>query len=337
MIGQGELRAAESARGVSDAAAALLRRVRTNGDAEEAVDRLELQLRAATDAAVQGFDDQTAVTDTDLLATAAAQLTIGLTAFAAESTLDGSSDAAEFAAATANLERLANALERPDPIGEVQGFEQDGTPGDDLRTVASSSLTSMTSAACDVLNAVLDKTLRPLLSKVPDEIVTTVTEWDVPGRLARWGVRAVKRGFELLAMFVNSAAIERIRDQLDSVLGRLGHGEDQAVLTSWAIGADSVRDTAEVPRSATARATAIRDLGELAQRFGKLCELLRRIGLAVVSLGAVLALLHIAGTAIVTAGLVLVIAAVLVLGRDYTGASDLPGPVVGVRLILEGR
>jgi len=56
-----------------------------------------------------------------------------------------------------------------------------------------------------------------------------------------------------------------------------------------------------------------------------------------VGLGGLLALLHVTlphSLTVTTIGLALVLGAAVVIGRDYTGASDLPGRVRGVRLVL---
>ena len=335
-----QLRAADSARAVRDAALGVLRRVRADApDTEAAVDRLELQLRLAADEAVQGFDDETEVTEVDLLATAASQLGIGLTALSAEAALSAPRDAATLENSSQDLGRLADALERPaDRPGWVQGFDADDAQPAGLADAAGAALDRMTAVAASVVTAVLDKTLKPLVAKVPDGMRTTMVDWDVPGRIARWGLRAIRRSLDLLSRLVDSAAIDRMRKQIDDVLGRLGRGEDRTVVAGWAIGADSVRAIAATERSDEDRSRAVRQLADLSERFDKLCDLLRRIANLVVSIGPVLALFSVPHVAvIIPIGLTLVIGAVLMLGRDYTGATDLPGAVLGVRLVLEGQ
>ncbi len=335
-----QLRAADSARAVSDAALGVLRRVRADDpDTESAVDRLELQLRLAAEEAVQGFEDESTVTEADLLATAASQLGIGLTALSAEVALSTPRDAATLESSSQDLGRLADALERPPQRPDwVQGFDADGAQPAGLADAAAAALDRMTSVAASVVTVVLDKALKPLVAKVPDGMQATLADWDIPGRIARWGLRAIRRSLDLLSRLIDSAAIERLRKQIDDVLSRLGQGEDRTVVAGWAIGADAVRAIPSVERSADGRAIGVRQLAELSERFDKLCDLLRRIAGLIVSIGPVLALLSVphAGL-IVPVGLILVVGAVLMLGRDYTGATDLPGSVLGVRLILEGK
>lgn len=335
-----QLRAADSARAVSDAALGVLRRVRADDpDTESAVDRLELQLRLAAAEAVQGFEDETAVTEVDLLATAASQLGIGLTALSAEAALATPRDAATLEDSSQHLGRLADVLERPaEQPDRVQGFDADAAEPAGLADAAVAALDRMTAAAAAAVTAVLDKTLKPLVAKVPDGMRTTIIDWDVPGRIARWGLRAIRRSLDLLSRLVDSTAIDRMRKQIDDVLGRLGRGEDRTVVAGWAIGADSVRPIAAVERSEEGRSRAVRQLADLSERFDKLCDLLRRIASLIVSIGPVLALFSVPHVAVITPiGLALVVGAVLMLGRDYTGATDLPGSVLGVRLVLEGR
>ena len=67
--------------------------------------------------------------------------------------------------------------------------------------------------------------------------------------------------------------------------------------------------------------------------------MLRRVAIAMVDLAATMAMLSVTiphAALLTTSVLVLVIAAVVLLGREYTGAWDLPGPVRGVLLVATG-
>ena len=84
-------------------------------------------------------------------------------------------------------------------------------------------------------------------------------------------------------------------------------------------------------------ANLVAELANLSARFGRLCRLLRGVVVALAGAASALALLHVTMPHVVpltAAGVVLVLGVTIVLGRDYTGASDLPGPVRGVRILL---
>jgi hypothetical protein len=84
-------------------------------------------------------------------------------------------------------------------------------------------------------------------------------------------------------------------------------------------------------------ATLVRELAEVADRYSRLCTLLGRVAVAVTGLAAVLAVFQITlahAAAITTAGLAIVLGVLVVLGRDHTGANDLPGGVRGVGVLM---
>jgi hypothetical protein len=338
--------AVEGARSIGNAASALLRTVGTDqGNLETSLERLELNAVRAVDQSTQRFDAGTSgePTEEDMLVVALSQLSIGNTLLAAESAVASPQQTDRLRSAVTELETMADALEAEDALPTlVQGF--DTSPDGSLLGVVDAALAAldeMASTAADVATAVLDKALKPLVERVPATLRDLGGELnlDIPGRLARWGLRAVRGGLDLLLQLVDLEAVERVRARIDQVLARLGQGEDSVVLAGWAIGADAVRAilSDRDPSQRTEREALVRELAELTERFGRLCRLLRRIAVAVASLAATLALLHIAlpqAVAVTTLGLVLVLAAVVVVGRDYTGASDLPGRVRGVRLLV---
>lgn len=337
--------AVEDARSVGYAATALLRKVRSDqGDVEAALERLELNAGRAIDNPVQGFDTGPGgqLVDEDVLAVALSQLEIGNTLLAAESALASPEESDRLGSALVALDGTADALEAEDAASTLrQGF--DTSPGGTPLPVidaARAALDEMAAAAAQVATAVLDKTLQPILKHVPDPLPGLAGELDldIPGRLTRLGLRAVRRGLDLLLRLVDLQAVARVRDQIDQVLAQLGRGEDAAVLAGWAIGADAVRTalTGREPGEAE-RSALTRELADLTQQFLRRCLLLRRVAVAVAGLAATLALFHVVvpqALALTTLGLVLVLGAVVLLGRDYTGANDLPGRVRGVRLVV---
>lgn len=335
----------QDARSVGNAASALLRKVRSGqGDVETALDRLELNAVRAIESPVQGFDTGPGgqPTDEDVLAVALSQLGIGNTLLAAESAVASPEQTDRLESAVLALEGTADALEAEDAESAlVQGF--DTSPGGvplPLVDAARTALDEMASTAAEVATAVLDKTLQPIVQRVPDPLPSLGEELDldIPGRLTRWGLRAVRRGLDLLLRLVDLQAIERVRGRIDQVLARLGQGEDGTVLAGWAIGADAVRAslTDRAP-SEVGHSALVQELADLTERFLRLCRLLRRVAVVIAGLAATLALLHVTvphALALTTLGLVLVLGAVVIVGRDYTGATDLPGRVRGVRLVV---
>ena len=340
--------AVRDARSVGGAADAVLRAIRSNRDPGPALDRLELQAARVVGDSVQGFDaDGAEPSEQDLLATAVTQLGIGTTLLHTEAAAAAPAPAparpvAELQSAVTTLERTADALEaQAAPAPLAQGF--DTRPGGAPLPVADAALAAlaeMAGAAADVATAILDRTLKPLVDRVPAALRDFGAELDldIPGRLARWGLRAVRKGLDLLLRLVDLAAVERYRERLDAVLARLGQGEDAAVLTGWAIGVEEVR--ADLTASGAGRAVdeaLVAELARLADRFAELCRLLSKVAGLIAGLATALALFQVTlphAAAVTAVGLVLVLAAAVALGRDYTGASDLPGRVHGVGVLL---
>lgn len=336
--------AVRDARSVGGAADAVARAIRSNGDVESALDQLELQAAHIVGDSVQGFDaDGVEPSDEELLAIAVSQLGIGTTLLCTEAaaapTAGGS--VAELQSAVTTLERTADALEEHGAAAPLeQGF--DTRPGGSPLPVADAALAAldeMADAAGDVATAILDRTLKPLVDRVPAPLkdIGTQLGLDIPGRLARWGLRAVRKGLDLLLRLVDFEAVERYRERLDAVLTRLGQGEDAAVLSGWAIGVEAVRAEVTAGRPAGVDEALVRELAGLADRFAQLCRLLRRVAGLIAGLAATLALFQITlahAVGVTALGLVLVLAAMVALGRDYTGASDIPGRVRGVRVLL---
>ena len=235
-------RTVEDARSVGAAAHGLLLAIRAGGaDVDSAVDWLEVNAVQVIGDPTKGFDaDGEAPTDEELLATATAQLSIGTTLLAAEAATESPQQVGMLQAATGALDGVADAL-AVDGAGPLvtQGF--DVSPGGVLRSVndaARAALDEMAGGAAEVATSVLDKTLKPVLEHIVAEPIRNIVkdlDLDVGGRLGRWGLRAVRRGLDILWRLVSIDAIERVRDRIEAVLKRLGGGDDAAVLAGWAI------------------------------------------------------------------------------------------------------
>lgn len=326
----------DSARSVAAAARALARTIRTGGDVETAADRLELNARDAVDVSERGFGPEAAPSDDELLATALTQLSIGTALCEAQRALTTSTNADQLESASTSLDATADLMENLEAApDELLGF--DSGPDRSAVEAGQSTLDSMGVAAAEVMAAMLNKLAKPIVDKVPEELKDHLSG-DLPGRVAGLALRAVRRGLDLLSRLVSLGLIEKIRADIDDVLARLGQGEDGAVLAGWVIGVPGVRAKLTEP-GGDSTADLRHQLDELAARFAKLCKLLRRIALVIAGLATTLAFIHITlphAAAVTAVGLVLVVGTMIVLGRDYTGANDLPGPILGVRLLFEG-
>ncbi len=344
-----ETAAAES-RSVATAAASLLRSVQgRGGDLDNALDRLELQARRAIESPpVQGFDAAApdTVTDEDVMADALSQLSIGLTLVSAEAAVNQEEGVPHLDDAVSSLEATATVIESGGAAqAAVLGFDTapDGVLLS-LQDAAIQSLDEMSAAATDVATAILDKARKPLMKAVPEQLRDPITTYadEVGGRLLRWGLRAVRKGLDLLLGLVDLALVERARDTIDQILAGLERDEDAETLMAFAIGAQAVRADLQRPAdpsSEEAHRRLVTDLAGLADRFARLCVVLRRIASVIAGLTGVLLVVPIAvphATPLTVAGLCIVLGAVVVLGRDYTGATDLPGRVLGVRLLVAG-
>jgi hypothetical protein len=342
----------DDARRVASAARDLVRAIENVGDVEEAVDALEACARQAVDVTVHGFDaGQAGEPDPeDMLAVALTQLEIGNTLLAAQRALTASGKAPRLDSAATSLEDAADVTDFLWAAAPgMYGFDGARAAVMNLPDTAFAALDAMAAAAADVTTDLLGKALTPAVDRVPDSRIDLADLCvDIPGRLARWGAQAVRQGLKLLAAVVSPQAVERARDRIDEVLARLGH-DDRLVLAGWAIGADSVRDRlAECVLSNESRdsggaegeiARVAADLSRLADRFGRLCRMLRRVAIAMVDLAATMAMVSVTiphPALLTTSLLVLVIAAVVLLGCEYTGAWDLPGPASGVLLVAIG-
>lgn len=340
--------AAANSRAVALAASALLRSVReARADTETAADRLELQARRTIDSPVQGFDAAgEPATEEDVLSEALSQIGIGLTLVSAQSALEKPEGVAQLDASISSLESTAETIESGTGNGAgVHGF--DTAPGGVLLPVpdaAIQSLDEMSASAAEVATGLLDKARQPLLLAIPEKLRDPIADHVSAhaGRLLRWGLRAVRRGLDLLLSMVDLTLVEKARDKLDQVLAGLQRGDDVRALMSVAIGAEGLRAAlAQAPKpekDPQERRETVTRLAQLSERFGRLCGVLRQIAAVLAGLAGALALVSVAlphATAVTLAGLSIVLGAVVILGRDYTGATDLPGRVRGVRLLVE--
>jgi hypothetical protein len=343
--------AVTNARSMSAAADSLLRALPAGGDnLERAADRLESRAAAVLDDSVAAFDStqqgQAAPSDEELLADSLSQFSIGLTLIAADTAMSSAPQEHRLGAAIADLDRTADVLEAASAEQSVvRGFDtHPGGEGLSVKDAALAALDEMAATAATVATSLVSRTIRPLIDHLPDDLGSALAKLnaDVTGRFLRWGLRAVRRGLDLLLSMADLPAVERVRDRIDHVLVRLGQGSDPAVLTGWAIGVEDVREklSSGSVLGASDNEDLVATLAELASRYSSLCTLLKRIAAVITGLAAALALVQITvphSLAITTAGLVLVLGTLIVLGRDYTGANDLPGSVRGVRLLVLER
>jgi hypothetical protein len=341
--------AVANARSISGAADAFMRALGTGEtNAERAADRLERQAESVMGDSVAAFDStqqgEAVPSDEELLAQSLSQFSIGLTLVAAESAASDGTRTEGLRDAIATLDRTAAAIEAGgSDESVVRGF--DTHPHGERLSVhdaAFVALDEMAGTAATVTIALLSRTLKPLNEYLPGDLGNTLTKLntDIAGRFVPWGLRAVRSGLDLLLSMVDLPAVESVRNRIEQVLDKLGQGSDSAVLTGWAIGVEDVRhtlDAAQVTEASAENDDLVARLAELATRYSSLCKLLRQIAMVVTGLAAALALLNVTwphSLAVTTACLVLVLGAVIVLGRDYTGASDLPGRVQGVRFLV---
>lgn len=338
--------AISDARSVASAGRELLRAIQQDVDVAGAADELEIRAQRVISVSVHGFESAMPgePDSEDLLAVALSRLEIGNTLLAAQTTLDVPAARQRLKSAVQSLAGTADALElQAFASVETHRFDALEAKAMGVRDAACAALDEMSAGAAGVATTLLDTAVKPVTNRFPvladllsDQML------NIPGRLARVGLLAVRGGLKLLADVVKQPRVEQARSQIEEVLARLGQGEDGLVLASWAIGADSVRDrlaALSLPDDAGLAGVAD-DLARLTQGWAKVCQLLRRVATLLVSLAATLALLHAAipQTALLTMGLLaLVAAAVVVLGRDYTGAGDLPGRVRGVLLVAVGE
>lgn len=340
--------AVEEARSISSAASALLRAVESGSDgSERAAERLER--RAASVLGDQGAGFQAAggaadeVTPEDYLADSLTQLNIGLTLVYAEIAVSGPTGTASLGSAIAQLDKTADSVEAAGTDRQdVHRFDTrpDGTELT-VDQAAVAALDEMAATAADVATSVLGKALKPAIEKLPKDLQSAVAKVNanLTGRFLGWGLRAVRRGLDLLLSLVDLPAIEQARDRIDSVLSQLGGNNDPAVFTGWAIGTIEVREALDGagPDLARGGGSLVEELAQLAARYTSLGKLLKGIAAAIVALSAALAVLSVTlphSLALTTAGLGLVLGAAIVLGRAYTGATPLPSSIRGVRLLV---
>lgn len=329
----------QDARSVSSAARALARALDGRGtDVRTALDTLELHARRVVEDAERGFADDAAFSEESLLQEALVQLEVGATLCAAEQAQAGRTG--ELTSAAAQLDQAADAIDTLDgSVSELRGFDAatfTGNAGD----AALLALDEMAAAAGEVAAKVLGDTFKPLLDKVPQELRDLLGGLAEPAGLLRWAMRAVRKGIDLLTRLVDLPVLETAGQRVDEVLERLGKGEDGTVIAGSVIGADAVRARLREIGPVADSGTLVQELADVAERYGRLCTLLGRVAVAVTGLSAVLAVLQITlahAAAITTAGLAVVLCVLVVLGRDHTGASDVPGGVRGIRVLIEDR
>lgn len=329
----------QDARSVSSAARALARALDGRGtDTRTALDTLELHARRVVEDADRGFAAEAAPSDESLLREALIQFEVGATLCAAEKARAGRTG--DLTSAAAQLDQAADTMDNLDASASgLRGFDAT-TFTASTTDAALLALDEMAASASQVADKVLGKTFKPLLDKVPQELRDVLGEVAEPGGLLRWAMRAVRKGIELLTRLVDLPLLETARERVDDILARLGKGEDSAVIAGSVIGADGVRAWLHEAGPAPDGTTLVGELADVAERYGRLCTLLGRVAVAITGLAALLAALQITmahAAAITAVGLAMVLGVLVVLGRDHTGANDVPGGVRGVRLLIEER
>ena len=342
----------DSTEAVADAravalAAASFARAGHGGDGERfalASDRLEFHAERAMSRADPGPVES----DEEVLAVALSRMGIGTTLLAADSY--GRSRGAHVRERSVALDVAVGALEGTADDLEAQqrepeslrGFDAapDGEPLDVLGAVLA-ALDEMVEAAVGVVEVVWEKTAGAVISRLPEGLGDIVESFvsDTAGVLVRCGLRAVRGALDLLLRLVDVPTVERLRDVLDGLLERWADGVDPGVLLGSVIGADDVRDrmAAGVPDPGLVRDDVVGELGATTARYVRLCRMLRGTAVVAVGIGTYAAGAG-AGVPAVVAGtgavLLVVLAATVVLGRDHTGATDLPGRTRSVQVLV---
>lgn len=340
MSTQGVNRASDNARTVADGANSLLRALRNGTDPQAAMDRLELRAARCLDQADNFFDAPADSDQEGRLAEAISLLGIGTTLLQADATVDRGGSANDLAGSIASLEGTADAIDLLQAeSSRIQRF--DGGTGTDgsLRDVALRALDQMAGSACDVVMLVLDKVAGPLIKKVPEGVTDIGKEFasDAPRRLARWALRSVRRGIDLLLRLIDLRTIHRQREIVDSLIDRLQGDSDPGVVVGWVIGADSARMAILAGRpSSSDQDPRAAELHTLADRFARHCRLLRRAGVLIAAAAALLAPWDFASSAwLAPSGMLVVLLATVLLGRAHTGGSENLLGVRGVKIVMQ--
>jgi hypothetical protein len=250
------------------------------------------------------------------------------------------------------LTRVADGLFQRAREGRVRraGFEP-VQPSIDLQTAAarltdqvSTTLEDLASAAGGVVTEAITKAFEwapDRLTEVIDDLGNKLKLGERGQRLLGLGLRAIERALSALHGLIPLESIAEMRDELNELRGRFDSGDPAPAVLGWIIGVEDIR--AEATRlarpsgSIAAIDQAVEMLRALGERFASLMTVVSGI---VTALGMATGLIGVLGVAIphlpvIAAGaFMLVVAAVVLIGTDYTDTRLLPDFVTGVRSIL---
>lgn len=355
---------ARSARSVARECRVLLASLETDGHAEPAlVERLEVVAREWTDddgddhgfAAAPGDDGDDAPQDADaLLSRALADLSVGNALLAAAEAVgtDGAPPTAHLRDTVAALDGVSGLLDEQDGGGAAShGFAPAPRSADvdealdRLRHELDATLDAVTDSSVAVVTDALAKAQERAPQQVRD-LVTTIGErlqlGEYAHRFARLGAKAVEKALDVLTRIIPASFLRSARDDVHVLVERLQAGEPAPAVVGWVFGVDGVRGAlaALVPQGTPDVERADRASAELVairERFAGMTKLAKAVVAGIVTAAGLLALFaagvpHVA--VVTSAALLVVVAAVLVLGLDFTDGRPGPGVVVGARTIV---
>jgi hypothetical protein len=250
------------------------------------------------------------------------------------------------------LTSVADGLEQRVRRRQVQqsGFEP-VPPSEDLPSAVArltdqvgATLEDLASASGDVATEALSKAFE----WAPDHVTEAINNLGNKLKLGERGQRlvllalkAIDKALSALHLLIPLDGLGEMRDELIELRGRFDTGEPAPAVLGWLIGVEDVKaEASRLARSSSSISAidaAVDKLRALAERFASLMKLVSGI---IAALGMVTGLVTILGVAVphlpvVAAGaFMLVIAAVVLIGSDYTDARSVPNYVTGVRSIV---
>lgn len=229
---------------------------------------------------------------------------------------------------------IAEAVESDDLASAISTFQQ--RSNDTLETLVHEARGVVTS----VITA-LDKLDPEKVLSALSNLGVQMGELPKIGRLVRQGIQKLEGVIDALIRWLDSETLALVKDRVKEVWQDLKEGKFIADTLGWAFAIEATRADIEDALSAQglqleALDQASRDLDSLATRFKESMEMCQNLAAAVGFAGTLLALTPLAGPelALVSASAyVLVLAAVVLIGMDYTDTGGLLQRVNGVREI----
>jgi hypothetical protein len=330
------------------------------------VERLEVAARRTLDGpavtamrfepAEEATSTSAAPRDDDVLAQVLTDLTVGNALLAAGQAVGeggSSSDPAALEDALRQLDEVAGVLDgmasREDRVR--QGFEpvepsvDPAHAAERLSQELDSVLEAMTTGCSGVVTDALDRAMKVApaqLHEIVDQLGEKLQLGGRLGRLVGLGVAALERGLDALSRLFSLDMLRAARDDVRTLVQRLQTGDLGPAVLGWVIGVYAVRADAQQWSAGGAGRVdaldaAVAALRGLAERFAALVTFATGIVGAIAGAAALVSVLGIAvpNLALATGGaFLLVVAAVVLLGLDYTDARGLMGFVVGARTIV---